>query len=251
MIAMFLRDKFRRLVPGATISWLKDQVGAPDMLHLLQQLKLKGFKPTVAVDIGAFEGQWSLQARKVFPDLKLLLIEPLPEKRAEIEELARSIGAESRFRLLSDKAGEVVSFYVGSCGSSIHEPKRFESQYSLEIETTTLDELLASSHFEAPNIIKIDVQGAEDRVLRGGENVLKNAEVLIIELSIVNSYSQGLLVHDMINFLAQRNLYLYDVAGLLRANRTRSVNEFDGVFVRKDSPLWDLRHFLPEEAPEP
>ena len=95
------------------------------------------------------------------------------------------------------------------------------------------------------------MQGAEDRVLRGGENVLKNAEVLIIELSIVNSYSQGLLVHDMINFLAQRNLYLYDVAGLLRANRTRSVNEFDGVFVRKDSPLWDLRHFLPEEAPEP
>ncbi|CAK6687019.1 hypothetical protein ICNINCKA_00118 [Synechococcus sp. CBW1107] len=87
--------------------------------------------------------------------------------------------------------------------------------------------------------------------MRGGERTLHGAEVLIIELSLVNSYSQGLLLHEMVNFMAQRGFYFYDIAGLLRANRTRSVNEVDGVFVRKGSPLWDLHHFLPEGASEP
>jgi hypothetical protein len=71
-----------------------------------------------------------------------------------------------------------------------------------------------------------------------------------MELSIINSYSQGLLAGDMINLMQRKGFMLYDIAGLNRANRTRSVNEFDAVFVRTSSPLWDLRHFLPHDAPD-
>ena len=79
--------------------------------------------------------------------------------------------------------------------------------------------------------------------------MLETAEVVIMELSIVNSYSQGLLAGDMISLMQRKGFMLYDVAGLNRANRSRSVNEFDAVFVKSASPLWDINHSLPLDAP--
>mgnify|MGYP007000206274 CR=1 len=74
---------------------------------------------------------------------------------------------------------------------------------------------------------------------------LKKCEVVILELSIFQSYSGGLVVHEMIQFMNLIGFELYDIAGLHRANRTKSTNEFDGVFVKKNSQLWDQKYFLP------
>jgi len=76
-----------------------------------------------------------------------------------------------------------------------------------------------------------------------------SAEVLIIELSLFRSYSRGLLAHEMIAYLAGMGFLLYDIAGLLRANATKSTNEIDAVFVREGSPLWKPEFFLPVGAP--
>jgi FkbM family methyltransferase len=245
-----MRRLIRNLVPDRGISWIKSFVGAPDMANSLNLLKLKGFSPRSAVDIGAYEGQWSQGLKSVFPEAALLMIEPQPHKRDHLVALGNHINASVQFELLSDIEGETVDFYLGANGSSIFQPKRFRVGDRLRLTTKCLDTVLSGTAFECPDLMKIDVQGAEHRVLKGGIRALNSVEVLVIELSIVNSYSDGLLIHEMIYFLAQHGLFLYDIAGLLRVNRTRSVNEIDGIFVRKDSPLWRLQHFLPGDAPE-
>lgn len=244
-----MRNQIRKLVPDQLVSWIKSQTGAPDMANSLGLLKCKGFTPRFSVDIGAYEGHWSKSVRRIFPDTEILMVEPLPDKREKLKTLAADISASVKHELLSEKSGQVVDFYLGSCGSSIHEPLRFRIGETIQLTSSTLDDLLREGTLRGPDLLKIDVQGAEDRVLRGGETAISQVEVLIIELSIVNSYSRGLLFQDMVKFLADRDLFLYDIAGLLRANRTRSVNEVDGVFVRRSSPLWDMSYFLPEGAP--
>ncbi|WP_432786019.1 FkbM family methyltransferase [Cyanobium sp. BSA11S] len=135
--------------------------------------------------MGAFKGQWSRDMRQVFPDVNILMVEPLPDMQPCLELLAKQIGAETACQLLSEKAGEQVVFYVGSCGSSMHRPKRFSDSVTLTLATSCLDDLVAGSSFSTPDIVKLDVQGAEDCVMRGGERTLHGAEVLIIELSLV------------------------------------------------------------------
>lgn len=212
-------------------------------------LKLKGFCPRSAIDIGAHDGQWASLVKSTFPDIEILMIEPLPDNRNDLKSLASKINASVLFELLSDVEGENANFYLGGNGSSMFEPKRFHANQVLNLTTKSLDSVLSGTPFEGPDLIKIDVQGAEHRVLKGGIRALDSVEVFVIELSIVNGYGDGLLIHEMISFLAQRGLYLYDIAGLLRVNRTRSINELDGIFVREGTPLWSLHHFLPGDAP--
>jgi len=219
------------------------------MANSLALLKQKGFSPRAAIDIGSHVGHWSKSVKYLFQDIELLMVEPLPARRDQLQSLASQIGASLIFDLLSDRPGELVSFYLGDNGSSIYEPKRFNPSDTLKLRTSCLDSVVLGTPFECPDLIKLDVQGAEYRVLEGGMKALAMVEVLIIELSVVNSYSQGMLMHEMISYLADRGLFLYDIGGLLRANRTRSINEIDGIFVRGGSSLWDIQHFLPIDVP--
>lgn len=88
--------------------------------------------------------------RRVIPDVNLLMVEPLPDMQPGLELLAKEIGAETACQLLSDQSGEQVVFYVGSCGSSMHRPKRFSDSVTLTLATSCLDGLVAGSSFSTP-----------------------------------------------------------------------------------------------------
>src|SRR4051794_11641288 len=56
-----------------------------DMLARLQNLKRAGCAPAFAIDVGAFEGSWTRECKSVWPDAKVLMVEPLPEKRSKLQ----------------------------------------------------------------------------------------------------------------------------------------------------------------------
>lgn len=246
-----LRAFVRGSLPSPLISAIKEQIGAPDMQVSLQRLRSKGFRPSAIVDIGAYQGWWSETAREVFPDAEIIMVEPLPDRSAQLTSLATRINANYCQALCGSEDDQPSTFHVGSIGSSMYNPKRFNASETITLNTLTLDSLLLRHGLPKPNLIKIDVQGAEEDVLNGASASLAHAEVIILELSIINSYSEGLLAGDMIHFMQKIGFLLHDIAGLNRANRTRSVNEFDAIFVRQGSPLWNLNNFLPIDAPDP
>ena len=53
----------------------------------------------------------------------------------------------------------------------------------LPVSLSTLDAELAGQHVEEPMLVKIDVQGTEDRVIAGGRSVLGRAAVAIVEIT--------------------------------------------------------------------
>ena len=246
-LARSIRASLRKSLPPSLVSAVKKQTGAPDMYNSLYLLKTKGFRPSLMLDIGAYDGWWSKTASAIFPDANILMIEPLPDRSAALSLMAMKSNTSYVQALLSGKDDQEYSFYVGATGSSIYKPKRFAGRNQIDMRSITLDSLIKDHGYSQPDIIKIDVQGAEEDVIHGGSRAVGRAEVVIIELSIVNSYEKGLLVWEMISLMEGHGFSLYDIAGLMRANRTSSVNEFDGVFVRRDSPLWEMNYFLPHD----
>lgn len=249
MLSLF-RSLLRNSTPNQLVSAIKDQTGSPDMAVSLHRLKSKGFAPGFILDVGAYMGWWSEMARSAYPQAQILMVEPLPGHAELLSALAARLKVSYARDVCGARLGEKVPFHIGSIGSSIYSPKRFTASDIIELQTTTLDSLLEQNAWPRADLIKIDVQGAEEEVLKGGEKALIGAEAVIMELSIVNSYDKGLLAGEMISVMQDKGFLLYDIAGLNRANRTRSVNEFDAVFVKRNSPLWDIKHFLPHDAPE-
>ena len=69
-----------------------------------------------------------------------------------------------------------------------------ENKY-IEMKSMTLDTIVKERGFPLPDLIKIDVQGAEVDIIKGGLNTINNAKRLIVELQH-NEYNQGALKVD-------------------------------------------------------
>lgn len=74
-----------------------------------------------------------------------------------------------------------------------------------EIETISLDNFIDKHKIDEVDFIKIDVQGAELDIFKGGKNVLKNVLKIICEVEFVSMYENQPLFGDVNNFLTQHD----------------------------------------------
>lgn len=101
--------------------------------------------------------------------------------------------------------------------------------------TTTLDILFPSQAFD---FIKIDCQGGELDILKGGENLVRKAAVILLECPFAGQYNEGSPAFaDYIRTLDDLGFAPLDITELHRANEV--LFQIDIVFLRKSSPLWD------------
>ena len=80
-------------------------------------------------------------------------------------------------------------------------------------------------------LIKIDVQGVEDRVLRGGETLFKRAKAVIIEVNTEHLYEGQAKFEDLFEILTS---YGYQYGGNLEQHYDSSgkLLFFDAVFLK-------------------
>ena len=72
-----------------------------------------------------------------------------------------------------------------------------------ETETIALDTFVSKHNIDEIDLIKIDVQGAELDVFKGGKNSIKNVLNIICEVEFVSIYENQPLFGDINNFLSQ------------------------------------------------
>jgi FkbM family methyltransferase len=98
---------------------------------------------------------------------------------------------------LADKTG--TRMFCKAPTTLIDDVKKFYKKVSEEIEvfTTTLDEYI--SHHQKPTFIKMDVEGAEHLILKGGEKFFKNnSPIIVMEILGAEFLSNSLKALDLL-----------------------------------------------------
>lgn len=178
------------------------------------------------IDIGANRGIFFDELQKIFSNstIEALLIEPIPEcilelkkkfsknKNITIGEYAASNVIESREFFINkyDVTSSLLIFKHDR-----HELKDINTSInrSIRLITNTLDNIIIEKHYN-PNIIdiiKIDVQGFEDRVLSGATEILKRTKFIWIEVSFKPLYNGSCLFHDVHKVLCDLNFVLVEI----------------------------------------
>ena len=175
-------------------------------------------KSEIVFDVGCNIGQSSLLITHSNSLKKLILIEPNP--------LSLSMAAENL--IMNNKSENVIFIpkaaynqsgvniklwsmqgaYAGaSTDINFSETGRISKNY-FDVETITLDEI-ANTHNYYPDVVKIDVEGAEFSVLEGSINIAKKGNTLFIveihssiELSIVDNTNKILQWADQNDYQA-------------------------------------------------
>jgi len=145
-------------------------------------------------DIGANTGLYSLFAAKACQQGIVVAFQPYPPN---LEGLRRDLARNNIYNIkvtesaLSDSIGEIkfsqpTENDIGYGSSAIETNGDGEA---LTVPTTTGDKLVADGEIPPPNIVKIDVEGAEPLVIDGMEEILAgpNCRTLYCEVHLLGS----------------------------------------------------------------
>ncbi len=157
----------------------------------------------IILDIGANNGKDTSFFLRKFDNSFVYSFEPDPRALKDFKKRARKHGKPFRRNklfeyALSDHDG-VENFYMAGCSgsSSLREPLLipdvpfFDSQEFkdvVEIKTKKLDTWCEENNINEIDCIWSDLQGGEDKMIRGGKESLKKTKLLIIEYIYVEAY---------------------------------------------------------------
>lgn len=181
------------------------------------------------LDIGAYVGEVALVYRRFFPRATIYCFEPFPESFTKLRESAKDPMMKFYQTAVSDATG-TDKINVNSdptCNSFFGRPKVGPRYYSgdsenvgeIEVKTVTVDDFCDANNISHIDILKIDVEGAEKKVLRGAGRRLKNCAIDLIytEVMFVPHYEGGCLFHEISYLLEQYGYTLFDLYNLKRA----------------------------------
>jgi FkbM family methyltransferase len=138
----------------------------------------------VLFDVGANTGEWTRDARRRFADAEIHAFEVVPDTAAELQrQVGRLPGVTVNEVGLDAEAGEIEvryypSFSEGSgFGAHIH-----DIPYETRRAAVTTGDLYCGDHgIDHIDLLKIDVEGVEHRVLRGFEGMLYRRAIDVVQ----------------------------------------------------------------------
>lgn len=185
-------------------------------VEYLSKIKESHPAPKVIYDIGACVLHWTREAVAVWPNAQYIAFEAMPESADVFEhfKVPYNIG------VLSAVDGNELTFYQNTThpgGNSYYKENEeinsnattyFPDTVARRVQSVTLDTVVERRGFPLPDIIKMDVQGAELDILKGASRCLANAKDVILELQKVE-YNKGAPLRDeVINYMGLQGFYL-------------------------------------------
>ena len=170
-----------RITPVPTYFELRNGTYEPEVLRFLGSHLSAG---KIFVDVGAWIGLYSLLGSDlVRPDGKVYAFEPETESRKLLQRNLKANHATNVIvghYALSNKSGQLLmDARPMSSLARICSNEEAPRHGLVKVEATTLDEFFKAKS-EQPDIVKIDVEGHEDRVVEGGERTLGNRQTTVV-----------------------------------------------------------------------
>lgn len=219
--------------------------GALDPVLLLEENRwLMSCQFKTIVDIGANEGQFSEKIRILFPEASIYAFEPLQDV---FEKLTANFKDDKKFFPVplgvGDQPGKVDMFRNESTASSsllemteAHTGSFVEAVDTTmeKIEITTLDQYFLDKELEDPLLVKMDVQGLEAAVIAGGEAFLKQADMILTEVSFEELYKNQPLFDEIYHKLTALGFSFAGCYEQLRRPADNRILQADAIFLKKE-----------------
>ncbi len=172
------------------------QSAITDVYELLGPLRGTLSKAPVVIDVGAHRGEFLVATKQVFPRARVRSFEPDPTVYADLAQNAapwpevttRSVAIGDRSATMPLHRAPLTAM------SSLVSPSTWgeEVHRTVDVPVVTLDD--ACADLGRIDVVKVDVEGFEDSVIRGAGAVLRRTRFLLIELGMARAGASNLEV---------------------------------------------------------
>lgn len=179
-------------------------------------------------DVGANSGSYSTRIRSIWPGSIVYAFEPHPNTYQELQGVAMRGGFHAVNVACGESAGELEFFDKSQSDGSSHASMYrgvieglFESPSIKRIvKVTTLDDFAAENNINRIDLLKIDTEGHEFKVLLGAQKLLSEGkiDILQIEFNEMNVYSRTFFL-DFWNLLNDYHFFRLAPDGMIPITR--------------------------------
>ena len=196
----------------------------------------------VIVDVGANRGVILEAAMLRFAPSKVVAIEPLPDAFGVLRTKFASLSHVALYQCaVGDSVGEAVLHVSRFEEASSLLPmtdeasglfgRDLQTKDSIVVPVRTLDSIVAQEQLQSVDLLKLDVQGFELRVLRGAVETLRRTKVVMAEVAFYLQYENGTRFDDLNEFLRDHGFMLHNLVGFQRG-RDGAVLQADAVYTK-------------------
>ena len=203
----------------------------------------QGIERPLIIDVGAHIGQYLKEMRAISPKAIILLFEPQPSVFPTLEQTAMkyhgkpynlALGEENTtldFHIVGES--ESSSLLPGADDAVTIAPYLVKKEGIIKVPVRRLDDVLNDEANNVPiDFLKLDVQGFEDRVLRGAPQALARTRYVLTELHFKPVYKGCCLVDEGFHILRQAGFKLLRTLGYLPGVKINELISADFFFVK-------------------
>ncbi|MBD2081309.1 FkbM family methyltransferase [Leptolyngbya sp. FACHB-17] len=215
--------------------------------HEVRRVKfLKEQNISLVLDVGANEGQFGALLRRLGYQGKIISFEPVQQVFQTLTKQCQShsswtarneaLGDFDGYTKINVSAFSQVSSILTATG--IADTNYWKGNTQAKIQVRRLDSLSDELELNQHQIfLKVDTQGFEENVLRGGKGMLQgqNIQMLEVELSMRSFYSGEKLFPEMLDYIRGLGFELISMSPVHVDSQKGHVLQYDCIFIRKET----------------
>jgi FkbM family methyltransferase len=195
-------------------------------------------------DIGANEGQFSQELLGFGYKGRIVSFEPLSSAHMLLFNKSTDVDnwiVESRCALGDGEYESVINISASTASSSLLKMAKLHISAAPNTEMIStesicvkkMDSFFETYECENKNLfIKIDTQGFEYQVLKGGLKTLNTTKILQLEVSLVELYEGQVLMKELFLFIESLGFTLWGLEPAFVDNNTARMLQVDAIFIR-------------------
>jgi FkbM family methyltransferase len=203
-------------------------------------LKRLEFQPRHIIDVGANRGSWTRKALLYFPDAQYTLVEPQDHLKVHIQDLLdRSYKITWINAGVADKSG-VLPFTISyRDDSSTFAPTQVDAGApTISVSVKTLNEIVSASNAPLPEVVKIDAEGFDLKVLAGASDLLSKTDILFVEVTICCGGYENTIAR-VVRTMDEVGYHVVDITDINRSPKYGVLWLCELAFLRNASPILD------------
>jgi FkbM family methyltransferase len=203
-------------------------------------LKNLDFRPKHIVDVGANKGSWTRKALLYFPDAQYTVVEPQDHLKVHMQDLFdRDCKITWINAGVADKSG-VLPFTVSyRDDSSTFAPTQADAGApTISVPVKTLNEIVSASNAALPEVVKIDAEGFDLKVLAGASDLLGKTDIFFVEVTICCEGYENTIAR-VIRTMDEAGYHVVDITDINRSPKYGVLWLCELAFLRNASPIFD------------
>jgi len=197
------------------------------------------FHPKHIIDVGANRGSWTRKALTYFPEAHYTLVEPQDHLKVHIQDLLdRNCKITWINAGAADKAGMLpfTTFSYSDVSSTFAPALVAAGATRISVPVKTLNEIVSAASAPPPEIVKIDAEGFDLKVLDGASDLLGKTDIFFVEVTICCPDYENTIAR-VVRRMDEVGYRVVDITDINRSPKYGVLWLCELAFLRNGSPL--------------